>query len=185
MSQTEQLHKGTVIRVEGHLFVVIDFHTSQAGKQKPTVHVKLRALKDGKQSERTLDQLGALDIVPSEIREMQYLYASGRERVFMDLASYDQYNVADDLLGPGRNFLVEEQSYRFLTVASQPVALQLPPAIVMQVTETAPPSHAGSNSVLKEATVAGGTRIMVPLFIKTGDQVRVSTVDGSYQGKEH
>jgi len=186
MSQTAQLHRGMVIRHEGHLYSIIDFQVVQAGKQKPTVHVKLRSLKDGKQAERTLDQLGTLEDVPSEIREMQYLYAAGRERVFMDLTSYDQFNVSDDLLGHGRDFLVEEQSYRFLTVEGQPMALQLPPSLPMEIVDTAPPSHGGgSSSVMKEARLASGRTIMVPLFIKVGDKVRVSTVDGTYQGKEH
>jgi elongation factor P len=186
MSQTEQLRKGMVIRYEGHLFTITDFQVAQAGKQKPTVHVKLRSLKDGKQAERTLDQLGTLDEVPSEVREMQYLYASGRERIFMDLTTYDQFTLSDDLLGHGRDFLVEEQPYRFLTVNGQPVALQLPPSLPMEIADTAPPAHGGgSGSVMKEARLASGRTVMVPLFIKVGDKIRVSTVDGTYQGKEH
>jgi elongation factor P len=186
MSQTEQLRKGMVIRHEGHLFTVTDFQVAQAGKQKPTVHVKLRSLKDGKQAERTLDQLGELDEVPSEMREMQYLYASGRERVFMDLTTYDQFTLSDDLLGHGRDFLVEEQAYRFLTVDGQPVSLQLPPSLPVEIADTAPPAHGGgSGAVMKEARLASGRTVMVPLFIKVGDKIRVSTADGTYQGKEH
>ena len=84
MSHVEQLRKGMVLRHEGHLLTVVDFHTAQSGKQKPTVHVKLRALHDGHPVERTLIQLGTIDEVASEVREMQYLYVTGSERVFMD-----------------------------------------------------------------------------------------------------
>ena len=185
MSQTEQLHKGMVIRHQGHLFTITDFHVAQTGKQKPTVHVKLRALKDGKQSERTLDQLGTLEEVPNQVTEMQYLYASGGERVFMDTQSYEQYALDEALFEDTRDYLLEEVSYRFLTVDGQPVALQLPPSVVMEVTDTAPPEHGGGNNVYKEATLASGCTIMVPLFIKVGDRIRVSTENGEYQGKEH
>lgn len=186
MSQTEQLRKGMVIRHEGHLYTVADYHVAQTGKQKPTVHVKLRSLKDGKQSERTLDQLGTLEEVPSQMTEMQYLYASGRERVFMDTQSYEQYELPEDVLSDSVDYLVEEEVYRFLTVDGQPVALQLPDTVVLEVVDTAPPEHAGGGSnVYKEATVSSGRTVMVPLFIKNGDRIRVSTHNGEYQGKEH
>ena len=91
MSLTEQLHKGMVIRHEGQLYTVLDYEVAQTGKQKHTVHVKLRAVKSGHATERTLDQLGKIEEVPSEVRQMQYLYASGEQRVFMDAESFEQY----------------------------------------------------------------------------------------------
>ncbi|MGD8451133.1 MAG: elongation factor P [Phycisphaerae bacterium] len=186
MSQTAGLRKGMVIRHEGHLFSVVDFHVTQSGKQKPTVHVKLRALRDGRPVERTLAQLGEIDEVASEVREMQYLYATGHERVFMDLKNYEQYNVDTEQLGGDSEYLVEEQTYRFLSIEGRPVSLQLPAAMVLEVVDTAPPEHAGGGaSVFKEARLNTGRMAMVPLFIKTGDRIRVSTDTGEYQGKEH
>ncbi len=69
----------------------------QKGKQKPTVHVKLRSISTGHTGERTLDQLGKLEEVPTEIREMQYLYANRSERVFMDTESYEQFPLGEDV----------------------------------------------------------------------------------------
>jgi len=185
MAQIEQLRKGMVIRHEGQLYTVMDFHVAQSGKQKPTVHVKLRAVRDGRQADRTLDQLGTIDEVSSEVRDFQYLYASGRERVFMDLETYDQHSLHEDQLGEAVHYLVEEQPYRFLVVEGRPAVIQLPPTIAMQVVDTAPPEHAGGgSSVYKEARLASGRMIMVPLFIKTGDFIRINTVTGEYQGKE-
>ena len=87
MSQTDQIRKGMVIRHEGMLLTVEDFNIARTGKQKATVHVKLRALKDGDSVERTLDQLGRIEEVPTERRAMQYLYAAGDEHVFMASAT--------------------------------------------------------------------------------------------------
>ncbi len=186
MSQVEQLRKGMVLRHEGHLFTVVEFHTAQSGKQKPTVHVKLRALQDGHPVERTLAQLGMIDEVASEVREMQYLYVAGNDRVFMDSQTFEQYPLSHAQLAGAEDYLVEEQTYRMLCVEGQPVAPQLPPAVVMEIVDTAPPAHAGSaSSVLKEARVGSGRTIMVPMFVKKGDKVRVSTDSGEYQGKEH
>ncbi|HUU98317.1 MAG TPA: elongation factor P [Phycisphaerae bacterium] len=186
MSVADELHKGMVIRHEGQLFTVLDYRVAQSGKQKPTVHIKLRSLSTGHTGERTLDQLGALEEVPAELREMQYLYASGPQRVFMDAATYEQYELDKDVLQESVDFLVEEGTYRFQTVEGQPVALQLPGQAVLEVADTAPPEHAGGGSnVHKEATLSSGLVVHVPLFIKNGDKIRVSTETREYQGKEH
>ena len=186
MARTDQLHKGMVIRHEGELFSVIDYKLAQTGKQKPTVHVKLRSLKTGHTGERTLDQLGKIEEVPSEIRPMQYLYAAGEEHVFMDDESFEQYPLGPDVLGDGLPFLVEQETYRFLTVEDQPFALQLPDILIVEIADTAPVEHAGGGSnVHKEARLTNGLVVQVPLFIKNGDKIRLTTRDRQYQGKEH
>jgi elongation factor P len=186
MSSTEQLRKGMVIRHEGQLFTVTDYSTAQTGKQKATIHIKMRALRDGHLSERTLDQLGKIDEVPTEIRQMQFLYRAGDERVFMDSESFEQYSFGADVLGGSVDFLVEEETYRVLAVEGQPVSLQLPPTVVLEVVDTAPVEHAGgSTNVMKEAKLNSGLTIRVPLFIKNGDKIRVDADRREYQGKEH
>lgn len=186
MSLTDELHKGMVIRHEATLYSIVDFNTAQTGKQRPTVHVKLRSLRDGHTSERTLDQLGRIEEVPAELREMQFLYASGEQRVFMDTQSFEQYELAEDVLGKSIAFLVEEEKYKFLTIEGRPVSLQLPDALVMEVADTAAVQHAGgSSTVHKEATLTSGMVVQVPLFIKTGDRVRIRTDTRQYLGKEH
>ncbi len=186
MSLTEDLHKGMVIRHEGQLFTVLDFKVAKTGKQRPTVHVKLRSLTTGHTGERTLDQLGKIEEVPTEIRRMQYLYSAGKERVFMDAETFEQYPLGEDVLGDGVAFLVEEETYRFLTVEGQVVGIELPPVVVLEVVETAPVEHAGgSTNVQKEARLNSGLVIHVPLFIKNGDRIRVKTENREYQGKEH
>ncbi len=185
MSLTDPLKRGMVIRYDGRLYSVDDFRVAQSGKQKPTVHVKLRSLRDGHTSERTLDQLGQIDEVDSQIRKMQYLYAAGGKHVFMDSESFEQYSLGADVLQAGRSFLVEQETYAFLVVDGQVIGLQLPDIIVMEVVETAPVEHAGGHSsVQKEAKLACGLTINVPLFIKTGDKIRVSTASRQYLGKE-
>ncbi len=82
MSVTEGLHKGMVIRHEGQLYTVLDFHGSQKGKQKATVHVKLRAISTGHTGERTLDEIGKVEEVPTDITHMQYLLCRPNRPLF-------------------------------------------------------------------------------------------------------
>lgn len=186
MAQTDDLHKGMIIRHEGQLFTVVDFRVVQTGKQKPTVHVKLRSIKSGHTGERTRDELGKIEAVPAEVRAMQFLYASGGERVFMDTETFEQHPLTEELLGDAVAFLVEEETYRIQLIEGQPVALQLPAIVVLKVSDTAPVEHAGGGSnVYKEAKLNSGLTIQVPLFLKNGDMIRVKTETREYQGKEH
>ena len=186
MSMTDQLKKGMVLRHDGHLYRVTDFRVAQAGQQKPRVHVKLRSLASGHTTEKLLDQMGKLDEVDTEIREMQFLYAAGHEHVFMDDASYEQYPLAETVTAPARDFLVEGETYQLLTVEGQPQEILLPAHVAIEVTETAPVEHAGgASNVHKDATLASGLTIQVPLFIATGEKVRVNTETKQYVGKEH
>ena len=186
MSLTEGLHRGMVIRHEGQLFSVLDFRVAQSGKQRPTVHLKLRSIKTGHTGERTMDEIGKIEEVPAEIRPLQYLYAAGKKRVFMDSESFEQYSFGEDFLGHAIDFVAEEETYRFLAIEGQPVSIQLPPIVVLEVAETAPVEHAGgSTNVQKEAKLSSGIVIHVPLFIKNGDKIRVKIDTREYQGKEH
>jgi len=186
MALADQLHKGMVIRHEGELFTVLDHKLAQTGKQKATVHVKLCSLRSGHTGERTLDELGKIEEVPSEIREMQYLYRDGAERVFMDTETFEQYPLDEDVLGDSIPFLLEQESYRFLVVDQQVAAIQLPSIVVLEVVDTATVEHAGgATNVQKEAALASGLVIPVPLFVKNGDKVRVKADTREYLGKEH
>lgn len=186
MSATEGLRKGMVIRHEGQVYVIDDFHVAQSGKQRPTVHLKLRHVHNGNPADRTLDQIGKIDEVPAEHREMQYLYHTGSEYVFMDTNSFEQFPFEKTFVGDAHDFLHEEDKYRFLFVDNEPVSLDLPDVLVFEVVDTAPVEHAGgSTNVHKEAKLSSGLTVQVPLFIKNGDRIRVKTDSRQYVGKEH
>ena len=185
MSLTDSLHKGMVIRHAGELFSVLDYRVAQAGKQRPTVHVKLRSLMSGHAGERTLEELGTLEEIPAEVRPMQYLYAAGVERVFMDTETFDQYSLGPDVLGESVDLLTEQETYRVLTIEGRPVSIQMSDTVVLEVVDTAPAEHAGgAANVQKDARLASGLTIHVPLFIKNGDRIRVKCDSRHYQGKE-
>jgi elongation factor P len=180
------LRRGMLVRHQGHVYSVVDFQERHTGKQRPTVHVALRDVRDGHPVDRTLADLEPIVEVPAAHRIMQYLYARGTDHFFMDSETFEETDLAAAHLHGAEPFLKEGESYKVLFVDSQPLALELPEIVGLRVSETAAPSHAVGNasSVLKEAKLENGLVVHVPLFIKMGDMIRVDTRSRTYVGKE-
>lgn len=179
------LKRGMLIRHQNHVYTVTDFQERRTGKQRPTVHVGLRDVRDGHPVDRTLDQLEPIEEVPHAVREMQYLYARGDECMFMDSETFDEHALAGPQLHGCEPFLKEGETYRVTFVDDRPLALDLPDVIKLGVKEAAAPAHAvgTSSSVMKEATLENELSVNVPLFIKIGDTIRVDTRTRTYVGK--
>lgn len=181
------LKKGMFIRHQDHVFLVSEFHERHTGRQKPTVHVALRDIRDGHPVDRTLDDLLPIVEVDHALRPTQYLYARGDARVFMDAESFEEYELTDAQLHGCQPFLNEGAEYRAMFVEGRLVSLQIPEIVPLKVNMTADPSHSvgASANITKEATLENGLEVRVPLFIKTGDLIRVDTRTRTYAGKEH
>lgn len=177
--------RGMLLRHAGHYYFVEDVVERHSGKQRPTVHVTLREAFDGRRVERTLDELSPIEEVPVAIRPMQYLYARGEARVFMDTQSFEEFELAGHALGGFEPFLKEGEEFRIIFAGDTPLRLDMPESVNLKVSDTAAPSHAvgSAGSVLKEAVLENGLTVRVPLFIKTGDTVRISTKTREYLGK--
>ncbi|MEW6252092.1 MAG: hypothetical protein AB1716_15745 [Planctomycetota bacterium] len=181
------IKRGMLIRHQGHVYTIVDFHERHTGKQRPTVHVALRDVRDGHPVDRTLADLEPIEEVPHAYRNVQFLYARGGQHVFMDSASFEELSLGAAQLHGAEPFLREGDEYRVMFVDERPLALELPENVKLKVTETAAPSHGAGTpggNVLKEATLENGLTIRVPLFIKVGDAIRVDTRSRSYAGKE-
>ena len=180
------IRKNSIIRHHGHLYYVEDYHERHTGQQKPTVHVKLKDLKDGRHVERTLDELMPLAEVEHSYRMLQYTYARGQTYIFMETETFDEHELDDQHLHGFVPFLIEGQEFRAMFVDGQLVNLETPESVALhvQTTAAAERSVGQGGSVMKEATLENGLTIKVPLFIKNGDLVRVHTADRTYAGKE-
>ncbi len=180
------IKRGMVIRHQNHVYTIADFQERHSGKQRPTVHVLLRDLRDGRQVDRTLDELEPIEEVQHALRPMQYLYAKGDARVFMDSTTFEEFELTGSQLHGCEPFLKEGDEYRVMFVDGKPLLLEMPEIVRLRVRETAAPSHSVGNaaSVLKEATLENDLLVRVPLFIKIGDVIRVDTRTRSYVGKE-
>jgi elongation factor P len=180
------LSRGMLIRINNDLHEVIEFGEHHSGKQKSKTHVTLRNVHNGHITDRRVDDLGPIEEVEHEIRNMQYLYSTGEDYTFMDDETFEQYTLLGEQLGKAVRFLVENDSYRVFCADSAPLSLKLPDTVALAVADTAPPSHSssGSSNVTKEAVLSSGITVHVPLFIKTGDRIRIDTHSEKYQGKE-
>jgi len=177
--------KGMLLRHQGHFFFVEDLVEHHSGKQRPTVHVTLRHALDGRHIERTVDELLPIDEVPCTYRTMQYLYAKGPARVFMDSQTFEEVELNPAALHGFEPFLKEGEELRVLHAGDQPLRLDLPESVVFKIADTAAPTHAVGTAanILKEASLENGLQVRVPLFIKTGDAVRIHTRTRQYLGK--
>jgi len=181
------LRRGMLIRHQGHVYQVTDFQERHTGKQKPTVHVALRDIRDGRPVDRTLNDLLPVTEVDHQWRRMQYLYTREPKRVFMDCETFEEYELTDDQIAGRSAFLAEGEEYRVMFLEGSPVSVEVPDIITMKVAVTAAPEHSvgAASNITKEATLENGVVVRVPLFIKTGDLIRVDTRTRAYAGKEH
>jgi elongation factor P len=184
---TTQLRRGMLIRHQNHIYEVADFQERHTGKQKPTVHVALRDVRDGRPVDRTLGDLAPIDEVTHSYRQMQYLYRKDQAYIFMDCETFEECELADSQIRGGSGFLVEGQEYRVSFIEGSPAFLDLPETIVAKITMTSPAEHSVgvASNITKEATLENGLAIRVPLFLKIGDLIRVDTRSKTYAGKEH
>ena len=134
----------------------------------------------------TMQQSGSVGVTTGGTQPGQEgVTAAGEKRVFMDTESFEQYELDEELLHDALPFLVEEETYRLLTVEGQIASIQMPPHVTLEVVDTAPVEHIGGSNVQKEAKLNSGIVIHVPLFIKNGDKIRVNCESRTYEGKEH
>jgi len=181
------LKRGMLIRHQNHIYEVSDFQERHTGKQKPTVHVALRDVRDGRPVDRTLSDLEPVQEVEYAWRRMQYLYPKGRLRVFMDCDSFEEHELSDAHLQDRGDFLVEGAEYRVRIIDGTPASVEVPDVVSLRVALTAPAEHAvgAASNVMKEARLENGLEVRVPLFIKTGDLIRIDTRNRTYAGKDH
>lgn len=181
------LRRGMLLRHNGHIYEVGEFKEHHTGRGKPTVHVALRDIRDGHPVDRTLDDLEPIDEVRYAYRAVQYLYARGAEHVFMDSETFDEFALGPGELHGCEPFLVAGSEYRLMQVEGRAFSLQMPEIITAKVDFTAPPEHSVGTSanITKEARLENGLEIRVPLFIKSGDLIRVDTRTRAYAGKDH
>ncbi|MBM4078505.1 MAG: hypothetical protein FJ278_02315 [Planctomycetes bacterium] len=185
MAVPDNLKKGTLLRFRGEVFYVYDYYEAKAAQRKVVLHVKLKNVRTHQTIEVASDMLGKIETVEHSNRIMQYLYASGKELVFMDQRTFDQVSMDADQLKNELPFLAPERDYRIFFLGQQPVMLDLPPVVALKVADTAPPQRGvGQSNVLKDAKLESGLTVKVPLFIKTGDVVRVDVATREYVGKE-
>ena len=185
MINSQDIKKGTCIRMDGKLYFCIDFLHRKPGKGNTIMNVTLKDVVNGGVLERRFNIGEKLEDVRVERRPYQYLYAEGDEYVFMNNETFEQVNIAADQIN-GVKFMKEGQIVDVVTDASTETVLyaDMPAKVHLAISWTEPGLKGDTaTNTLKPAKVETGAEIRVPLFINEGEIVEVATRDGSYLGR--
>ena len=175
------LRKGNVVEVDGKLYVIVTAENIHPGKGTPVTQLDMRRISDGvKVSERyrTTEQVERAYV---EDREHTFLYEDGEGFHFMNPETYDQLVCQKDIIGDSAPYLQEGMAVMLSVHEGNPIAIELPARVVLEITDTEPTVKGQTaSSSYKPAMLSNGVRTMVPPHVATGTRIVVMTADGSY-----
>ena len=184
MASTADIRNGVVLSIDGQLWSVVEFQHVKPGKGGAFVRTKLKNVLTGKVVDRTFNAGAKVEIENVDRRDFTYLYNDGDSFVFMDVADYDQLNVPAATVGDAANFLLENQQVQIALNNENPLYVEMPASVVLEITYTEPGLQGDRSSAgTKPATVETGYEIQVPLFVEQGTKVKVDTRTGDYLGR--
>ncbi|MDQ1104306.1 elongation factor P [Nocardioides zeae] len=184
MASTNDLKNGMVLNLEGQLWSVVEFQHVKPGKGPAFVRTKLKNVESNKVVDKTFNAGTKVETATVDRRTMQYLYNDGSNYVFMDTGTYDQLEVAPEIVGTAKNFLLENQEAIVATNEGRVLFVELPASVELLITHTDPGLQGDrSTGGTKPATLETGHEIQVPLFLSSGEKVKVDTRDSSYLGR--
>ncbi len=181
MISTSDFKTGLTIEVDSDIFTVVDFQHVKPGKGAAFVRSKLKNLRNGNVVERTFragEQVGKAQI---DNRQVQYLYATGNEHVFMDTETYDQFALEAKQLEWELNFLIDNMLVNIISYHGEIIGINLPNSVELKVIETEPGIKGNTaTGATKNAKVQTGLNVQVPLFINENDVLLIDTREGKY-----
>ncbi|MEW1833666.1 elongation factor P [Microbacterium sp. NPDC079995] len=184
MASTADIKNGVVLSIDGQLWSVVEFQHVKPGKGGAFVRTKLKNVVSGKVVDRTYNAGAKIEIENVDRRDFTYLYNDGDSYVFMDVSDYDQLSVSSTVVGDAANYLLENQQVQIALNNGNPLYVEMPASVVLEVTYTEPGLQGDRSSAgTKPATLETGYEIQVPLFVEQGTKVKVDTRTGDYLGR--
>jgi elongation factor P len=176
------LKKGTIFQYEGVPYRVMEYGQKVMGRGGSIVNVRIKSLLDGKVLEKTFKGNEQLDSADVTTQTVQYLYNDGLTFHFMNEASFEQFEVAADLVGDGAGYLKEADNVQLQFFDGRPINVELAKNVPLKVSYTEDVVKGDTTSnVLKNADLETGITVKVPAFIKTGDVISIDTLTGAYR----
>ncbi|MEV0952558.1 elongation factor P [Promicromonospora sp. NPDC050249] len=184
MATSNDIKNGTVLRIDGNLWTVIEFQHVKPGKGGAFVRTKMKNVLSGKVVDKTFNAGIKVETANVDRRDFQYLYMDGDDFVFMDNDTYDQVNVPAATVGDAKDYMLEGMSVMLASNDGTPLYIELPTSVVLEITYTEPGLQGDrSTGGTKPATLETGAEIQVPLFLEQGVKVKVDTRTGDYLGR--
>ncbi len=181
MVGVQDLRTGNTFIEDGELLRVIDYQHIKTGRGNATIRVKVRNLRSGSAVEKTYPSGSRVQDVRLDHPTVQYLYHDGDLYFFMNTETYEQPAINGKVLGNAVNFLIDGMQLELETWEGEPISIKLPTTVDLEVVQT-DPGFAGdtATNASKPAVVSTGYQVQVPLFVSTGDKIRVDTRTGEY-----
>jgi elongation factor P len=181
MASANDLRKGMAINYNGDIAVVLETQHRTPGNLRAFVQATIRSIRTGKSSDVRFGSTERIEVIPMMTRKMEYSYKDREDYVFSDPETYETVTLSPEIVGDAKNFLVENAHVTVTFVDDKPVQIELPSSVVLTVTD-APEGIRGdsANNVQKAVTVETGITVQAPLFIKTGEKIKIDTRNGKY-----
>src|SRR5205085_10320723 len=181
MATANDLRRGMAINYNGDICVVLEFQHRTPGNLRAFVQATLRSIRDGKSSDIRLSSTERIEPVPMITKRMEFSYKDGEDFVFTDPENYETVTLAAELVGDAKDYLVENAPVTVTFVEEKAVTIELPSSVILTVAD-APDGIRGdsANNVQKTIVLETGISCQAPLFIKTGEKIKVDTRTGKY-----
>ena len=181
MATANDLRRGMAINYNGDICVVLDSQHRTPGNLRAFVQASIRSIRTGKSSDVRFSSTEKIEVVPMVTKKMEYSYKDLEDFVFSDPETYETVTLTPELVGDAKNYLVENGQVTMTFVEDKAVTIELPSSVVLTVTD-APEGIRGdsANNVQKAVTMETGIVIQAPLFIKTGEKLKIDTRTGKY-----
>lgn len=181
MVSTSEIRRGMTIDLDGQLLKILEFDHQKIGRGSAQVKISFKNLRTGANTVNTFQAGAKFNDVRLERETDQFQYQDGEEFHFMNTETFDQVMLRDDQIGDIKYYIREGDTVDILTYNSEPIDLEIPPSVILEVTNTEPGIKGDTaTGATKPAMTETGLRVLVPLFVNTGDRVKVDTRTGKY-----
>jgi len=181
MIDVNDLRKGVTFELDGSLYKVLDYQHNKPGRGNATIRIKARDLRSGTTLEKTFQSGDRVQDVRLDFHNVQFLYTDGDYFHFMDLETFDQPAIKNDIIGDYAGFLKEGMEVKITYFGNEPIDIELPTSVDLKVTRAEAAVRGDTaTGVTKKVTVETGMEVGVPMFVKEGDVIRVDTRTGEY-----
>ena len=186
MPSANDIRKGQALIYNNDVCVVLECTHRTPGNLRAFVQVILRSLKTGKSTDVRFSSTEKVEVVPMTTQKMEFSYKDGDDYVFSDPETYETVTLTPDLLGDAVNYLVENAMVTVTFVEGKVVGIEMPSSVILTVTD-APEGIRGdsANNVMKTVTLETGINVQAPLFIKTGEKIKIDTRTGKYMARSN
>ena len=184
MPAANDIRRGQVIKFNGEPHLVMETQHRTPGNLRAFVQVKMRNLRYGKALDQRFASTDTIEVLPTEKKSLEFSYVDRDSYSFMDPETFETIELSATLIGDSKNYLTANGKIDVLFVDEKPLTIELPSSVNLKVTESSDGIKGDTASnVQKPATLETGLVVSVPLFIKEGEIIRISTSDGSYMGR--